>query len=107
MDDGLTLAVGGTAIGALCTLAASWIKARFSRTEIAPQPLEVKPSPRYADRAENDAAHANIFARLAALEKSGASQEARLDRIEASLDRLDEKMDRVTILITQIARDSK
>lgn len=69
--DGIQLLVGGGAIGALAPLASAWIKARFSRTQIAPQPLEVKGAPQFVTKEEfekhaaaNARDHENLFSRL-------------------------------------------
>ena len=37
----MSLVLGGGAIGALCTLGAAWIKARYARTKVEPTPLPV------------------------------------------------------------------
>lgn len=69
--DGIQLLVGGGSVGALCTLAGAWIKARFSKTQIAPQPLEVKGAPQFVTKEEfekhaaaNARDHENLFSRL-------------------------------------------
>ena len=69
--DGIQLLVGGGAIGALAPLASAWIKARFSKTQIAPQPLEVKGAPQFVTKEEfekhaaaNARDHENLFSRL-------------------------------------------
>ncbi len=69
--DGIQLLVGGGAIGALVPLASAWIKARFSKTQIAPQPLEVKGVPQFVTKEEfekhaaaNARDHENLFSRL-------------------------------------------
>ena len=72
MADGITIAIGGTALTALGGIAGAWIRARHDSRRIEPQPLEVRESPRYVTREEferhaaDDARdHENIFARLA------------------------------------------
>ena len=51
MDDGgisvTELTIGGAALTALGSLVGAWLKARHGRTEITPQPLEVRESERY------------------------------------------------------------
>ena len=42
MDDGVSLAIGGGAVGAICTVAGAWIKARFAKTRVEPTPLPVE-----------------------------------------------------------------
>lgn len=67
----MSLVLGGGAIGALCTLAAAWIKARYARTKVSPDPLRVEKLDKYVTRdefarhvGENERAHENLFARL-------------------------------------------
>lgn len=52
--DGLSLMLGGGAVGAICSLLGTWIKARFSRTELKPDPLhvETRATPDYVRREE-------------------------------------------------------
>lgn len=40
--DGLQLTMGGAAVSAIAGVAGAWIKARYGKTEIAPDPLNVK-----------------------------------------------------------------
>ncbi len=67
----MSLVLGGGAIGALCTLAAAWIKARYGRTKVEPDPLRFKKVNEYVTRgefnqhvADNQRDHENLFARL-------------------------------------------
>ena len=46
-NDGMSLVLGGGAIGALCTLGAAWIKARYARTKVEPTPLPVDVADKY------------------------------------------------------------
>ncbi len=71
MDDGAQIILGSGAFGALCGVVTAWIKARFSRARIEPQPLEVKGAPEYVSKAEfekhveaNAHDHENLFSRL-------------------------------------------
>lgn len=73
MDDGLSLAVGGTALGAICTLVGTVVKARFSRTTVEPQPLAVKLDEKYASKDGNAEAHKELFLRVAAVEQAVAA----------------------------------
>ena len=43
-NDGMSLVLGGGAIGALCTLGAAWIKARYARTKVEPTAPDRKPA---------------------------------------------------------------
>lgn len=63
MTDGISitgLAISGTALTALGGLAGSWIRARYSRTEISPQPLEVRSAPRLATKEDVKALETRI-----------------------------------------------
>ncbi len=40
--DGVNLAIGGGAVGAIAGVVGAWIKARYGRTQIDPDPLNVK-----------------------------------------------------------------
>ena len=64
--DGVTLLLGGGAVGALCSLAGAWIKARYSKTKVEPQPLEVAPAPKYRTCEECERIHKAVDARLEA-----------------------------------------
>lgn len=64
--DGAQIILGSGAFGALCGVASSWIKARFSKTQIAPQPLEVKGAARYVTCEQCDLRHKDVDARLSA-----------------------------------------
>ncbi len=77
MDDGLTLAIGGTAFGALCTLAGSWIKARYGHAKVEPQPLEVKGATQYVTCEQCELRHRDVEKRLEAGDR--AFQELRHD----------------------------
>lgn len=41
-SDGLDLAIGGAALGSICTIVAAWIKAKYSKTKVDPTPLPVE-----------------------------------------------------------------
>ncbi len=43
-NDGMSLVLGGGAIGALCTLGAAWIKARYAKTKVEPTAPDRKPA---------------------------------------------------------------
>ena len=53
--DGISLALGGTAVGALCTLGAAWIKAKVgqkAKVEPVPLPVETHERAQYVTREE-------------------------------------------------------
>lgn len=98
MDDGVQIMIGSVAMGALCGVATAWIKARFSKTRVEPQPLEVAQAPRFVT-CEDCAAHrAKMDARLNAfsaefagvkrlIRESDARNEERMERMHRRLDK--------------------
>ena len=69
--DGINLAISSAALTALAGLAGAWIKARYGRTKVSPDPLRVEKLDKYVTRdefarhvGENERAHENLFARL-------------------------------------------
>ena len=53
--DGISLGLGGTAVGALCTLGTAWIKAKFgqkAKVEPVPLPVETHRAEEYVTREE-------------------------------------------------------
>lgn len=83
-NDGMILVIGGGALGAICTLGAAWIKARFSKTKVDPQPLEVSDAtpPRYVSCAECDRRHAEIDRRMAQSDADTRAILAKLDDLK-------------------------
>ena len=71
MDDAVSITLGATTVGLLVKEALAWWRERHQKTEIAPQPLEVKGAPEFVTREEfrkhaddNARDHENLFARL-------------------------------------------
>ncbi len=86
--DGVYIALGGGAVGALCSLGAAWIKARFSRTKVGPQPFETREVDKFVTRDEfkdhvqrNELAHENLFGRLNRNDKATAEINGKLTAI--------------------------
>lgn len=77
--DSIQLFVGGGAIGALVPLASAWIKARFSKTQIAPQPLEVKGAPQFVTCEQCELKHKGVDASLAAGTRAFEAIRSRMD----------------------------
>jgi hypothetical protein len=105
MDDGgisiTGLTIGGAALTTVGGLIGAWLKARHSRMEITPQPLEVRESLKYSlaedcqrHQHHNELAHENLFARMAAVEKEQARTSAKLEMVLESLNRIENKIDR-------------
>ena len=98
MDDGgISLAIGGGAIGAVATLVGSWLKARHDTRRIEPQPLEIKEADAYADRRQNAADHDALLLRMSAVEQKAAATEAKLGQIERGIDRIETKLDKLIL----------
>jgi len=98
-DSGISitgLTIGGAALTALGGMVGAWLRARYGRTEITPQPLEVRDATNRAlqeHMADNRSDHSNLFSRIshteqriASVEASQKAQERQLDRIETKLD---------------------
>ncbi len=71
MDDAVSITLGATTVGLLVKEAIAFWRERHQKTEIAPQPLEVKGAPDYVTREEfrkhaddNARDHENMFSRL-------------------------------------------
>ncbi len=74
--DGINLAIGGGAVSAIAGVIGAWIRARFQRTRVENDPLNVNKLDKYVTRgefnqhvADNARDHENIFARLNANDK--------------------------------------
>lgn len=111
--DGVSLSIGSAALASICGVLGALIKARYQRTEITPQPLEVKAAARFVScedcaahrrqheddfkelREDNSKDHENLFCRLGTIEKANAAASARLDQINHQLDSMDGKLDRI------------
>lgn len=83
-NDGMSLVLGGGAIGALCTLGAAWIKARYARTKVEPTPLEVAAAPRLVTCEACDRRHAEVDRRLDRHEDDLRAVLGKLDQIESN-----------------------
>ena len=99
--DGAQIILGSGAFGALCGVVTAWIKARFSKTTVEPQPLPVKLEEKFAPKEGNAEAHREIFLRLSAAEQGLAAVKAEVGMIKAALDRLENKSDRILALLSQ------
>ena len=88
--DGINLAVGGGAVGAICGVIGAWLKARYGRTEITPNPLpvdgEIAKKPAYVPVAECNrrmCEHAERMTRLEGeVKASNAAVIKKLDEID-------------------------
>ena len=105
MDDGISitgLTIGGAALTAIGGVVGAWIKARMGRTEITPQPLEVRKVKGLVTteacrewRDTNAADHSNLFARVSSAEQRIAAAEAALHAMGERLASMDGKLDTI------------
>ena len=97
MDDGgisiTGLTIGGATLTAIGGIVGAWLRTRYGRTEITPQPLEVRGAAEYACRRENDSDHSNLFARVSEHDKDIAYLKATAASTCQQLDRMDKKLD--------------
>lgn len=105
-SDGTTgIIIGSGVVGSLCTLAATWIKAKFARRvegEVkanVPQPLSVELKDQFVTRsefekhvAENRGDHENIFNRLSANDKNVGRMLGLLEGIQGDLSLIKQKL---------------
>ena len=82
-NDGMSLVLGGGAIGALCTLGAAWIKARYARTKVEPTPLPVDVADKFVTCEQCKAHRDHIEKRVDAQLELFSKVSDKLDLIEA------------------------
>ena len=101
--DGISLSVGGAAVGTICTCLVQMWKARHQKTEIAPNPLSIEQTAYQASQKENAKDHENLFLRMNALEKEHSALAAKVDaRFDAITEQLRETKDMVRQLFDRI-----
>ena len=76
LQDGLSLTLGGTTLALVAKEIFAWLRARRQKTEITPDPLNVRKEDKFVTRGEfnrhvedNARDHENMFARLNANDK--------------------------------------
>ena len=96
------LTVGGAAIASIGGLVGAWIKARMGRTEITPQPLDVREVKGLVStdacrewRESVQSGHSNLFARMSSCEQRIAAVEAGMQSIQTIVGRMDAKLDTI------------
>ena len=77
MEEGATIVLGGATAALLLKELFAWLRSRNQRTEIAPQPLEVKGAPKYVTCEQCELRHKDVEKRLEAGDR--AFQELRHD----------------------------
>ena len=105
MESGISitgLTIGGATLTAIGGMVGAWIKARMGRTEITPQPLEVRAARNLIDketcaeyRASNAECHSNLFARMSSAEQRLAAAEAAQHAMSERLTSMDGKLDTI------------
>ena len=101
--EGINLAIGGTAVTVIAGVVGAWIKARYGRTRIDPQPLgvegEIGKKPKYVTVQEfnrhvedNTRDHENMFARMNANDKLTSKLEGILEGIREDLSAIKHKL---------------
>lgn len=93
MDDGVSLVVGGGAVGALAGIVGAWIKARYGKTKVDPTPLPVEKSQTQALLEANESDHKNLFLRMGNLEQRVSNIEGQMPHILACINRIERKVD--------------
>lgn len=104
MEDGISLTgltIGGAALTAIGGMVGAWVRARYGRTEITPQPLEVKavgnakvPEKICDERHSRiDNQVENLFHRVGALETEQASYDEALKGVRDTVKSMDGKLD--------------
>ena len=93
--DGISLSVGGAAVGTICTCLVQMWKARNQKTEIAPNPLSIEQTAYQAAMKDNNRDHENLFSRMSSVEKDVAAikadnvaQNRILDRMANQIEKL-------------------
>ena len=86
--DGTSIVLGSTTVGLLIKEFFAWRRSRNQKTEITPDPLNIRKEEKYVTRGEfnrhvemNEAAHTEVFRRLAETEQTTARQDGKLDEI--------------------------
>lgn len=96
------LVLSGGLILKLLELAQKVWLGKNQKTQVGPQPFEVKASADYALKSDcnglhvkNEREHENIFARLSFCEQSLSGSNAKLDMLIKGVDRLEKKIDKI------------
>ena len=99
VSDGFTLTLGGTTIGLLVKEFLAWRRSRSQKTEIAPDPLNIRKEDKYVTRGEfnrhvedNQRDHENMFSRLNANDKLTSKLEGILEGIREDLSAIKNKL---------------
>lgn len=98
--EGVKLLIGGGAVGSIVGAIAMYVNARRQRTEITPQPLDVRQADGTTPRFQCNERHAsidrqmeNLFARMAIAETGLVAQRVTQETMKESLHSMDNKLD--------------
>lgn len=97
--DGVNLAIGGGAVTAIAGVVGAWIKARYGKTQIEPDPLNVNKLDKYVTRGEfnkhvedNNRDHENLFGRMNRNDRETSELKGILTGIREDLSAIKNKM---------------
>ena len=97
--DGTSIVLGSTTVGLLIKEFFAWRRSRNQKTEITPDPLNIRKEEKYVTRGEfnrhvedNARDHENIFARLNANDKLTSKLEGILEGIREDLSAIKNKL---------------
>ncbi len=99
LQDGLSLTLGGTTLALVAKEIFAWLRARRQKTEISPDPLNVRKEDKFVTRGEfnrhvegNARDHENMFSRINANEKLTSKLEGILEGIREDLSAIKDKL---------------
>lgn len=99
LQDGLSLTLGGTTLALAAKEIFAWLRARRQKTEISPDPLNVRKEDKFVTRGEfnrhvedNARDHENMFARLNANDKLTSRLEGIFEGIREDLAAIKNKL---------------
>ena len=103
LQDGLSLTLGGTTLALVAKEIFAWLRARRQKTEISPDPLNVRKEDKFVTRGEfnrhvedNARDHENMFSRLNANDKLTSRLAGILEGIREDLAAIKDKLFRRT-----------
>ena len=100
-DNGLSIVVGGGALGALSAVAAAWLRARVSARRPA-TPVPPGGASPWAERENNDRAHEEMARRISSLEQRTAGIDANITQILARLQNIDSNLHKLIMHLVRV-----